>query len=120
LGDAHIRYVIDDQPAHILLPRVHRVFSLVKRWLLATHQGAVSRKHLNAHLEEYTFRLNRRTAMSVGHGFQRRTEGCVRELCRPYWQIVGRISQGVDAPAERVLLAWRYSRFHASRTFAVT
>jgi len=43
-----------------LLPRVHRVISLLKRWLLGTHQGAVSRKHLDYYLDEFTFRFNRR------------------------------------------------------------
>src|SRR5258705_4215310 len=40
-----------------LLPRVHRVASLLKRWLLGTHQGAVSRVHLGYYLDEFTFRF---------------------------------------------------------------
>jgi len=44
-----------------LLPRVHRVVSLLKRWLLGTHQGAVSHAHLDYYLDEFTFRFNRRT-----------------------------------------------------------
>lgn len=92
-GYAHVRLMADkDNKAHVILPRVHRVFSLVKRWLLATHQGAVSRKHLNAYLEEYTFRFNRRKAHNISHSFQRLMEGCMRQKCRPYWQIVGRTS----------------------------
>ena len=43
-----------------MLPRVHRVVSLLKRWLLGTHQGAVSRAHLDYYLDEFTFRFNRR------------------------------------------------------------
>jgi hypothetical protein len=31
-------------PAHVLMPEVHRVASLLKRWLLETHQGAVSQE----------------------------------------------------------------------------
>ena len=42
-----------------LLPRVHLVSSLLKRWLLGTHQGAVSRKHLAYYLDEFTFPFNR-------------------------------------------------------------
>ena len=42
------------------MPRVHRVASLLKRWLLGTHQGAVSEKHLDYYLDEFTFRFNRR------------------------------------------------------------
>jgi transposase-like protein len=48
--------------ASVLLPRVHRIASLVKRWLPGTHQGAVSRDHLDYYLDEFTFRFNRRTS----------------------------------------------------------
>ncbi len=44
-----------------LLPRVHRVASLLKRWLLGTHQGAVGGKYLDDYLDEFTFRFNRST-----------------------------------------------------------
>ncbi|MFH0342374.1 MAG: transposase [Chromatiales bacterium] len=44
--------------ASTLLPRVHRVASLLKRWLLGTHQRAVSRDHLDYYLDEFTFRFN--------------------------------------------------------------
>ena len=44
-----------DSPAE-LLPRVHRVVSLLKRWVLGTHQGAISHAHLDAYLDEFTFR----------------------------------------------------------------
>ncbi len=54
-----------------LLPRVHRVASLLKRWLLGTHQGAVSRKQLEYYLDEFTFRFNRRTSRSRGKLFYR-------------------------------------------------
>ena len=43
-------------------PAIHLVFGLAKRWLLGTHHGAVSDKHLQAYLDEYVFRFNRRTA----------------------------------------------------------
>jgi transposase-like protein len=78
------------EKAHTILPHVHLVFSLVKRWILGTHQGSVSRKHLHAYLEEFTFRFNRRRAKSITHFFQRLAEGLVRERCQPYWKIVGR------------------------------
>ena len=48
------------QSASELLPHVHRVAALLKRWLIGTHQGAVSREHLDYYLDEYTFRFNRR------------------------------------------------------------
>ena len=47
-------------PAHVALPGVHRISSLLKRLLIGTHQGAVSGKHLDYYLDEYTFRFNRR------------------------------------------------------------
>ena len=43
-----------------VMPPVHRVVSLLKRWLLGTHQGAVSHKHLNYYIDQFTFRFNRR------------------------------------------------------------
>jgi transposase-like protein len=59
------------QPAHILLPVVHRVSSLLKRWLLGTHQGAVEADHLAAYLDEFTFRFNRRGSRARGLLFYR-------------------------------------------------
>jgi len=52
-----------------LLPLANRVTSLLKRWLLGTHQGAVS--HLDFYLDEFTFRFNRRTSRSRGKLFYR-------------------------------------------------
>lgn len=63
------------------LPHVHLVISLLKRWLLGTHQGAVSDKHMQAYLEEYTFRFNRRKAAKRGLLFYRLLEGAVK--CSP-------------------------------------
>ena len=54
-----------------LLPRVHRVISLLKRWLLGTHQGAVSFAHLDYYLDEFTFRFNRRRSRGRGKLFFR-------------------------------------------------
>src|SRR5207245_4126957 len=54
------------ESASELLPRVHRVVSLLKRWLMGTHQGAVSHKHVDYYLDEFTFRLHRRKSGSRG------------------------------------------------------
>src|SRR6266702_5527756 len=54
-----------------LLPAVHRVASLAKRWLLSTHQGSVNEAHLPAYLDEFVFRFNRRRARSRGLVFYR-------------------------------------------------
>lgn len=59
------------KPAHASMPGVHRVASLLKRWLLGTHQGAVSSKQLDYYLDEFTFRFNRRTSRSRGLLFYR-------------------------------------------------
>jgi len=64
--------------AHELLPRVHRVASLLKRWLLGTHQGAISNEHLPYYLDEFTFRFNRRTSRARGLLFYRLLEQAVR------------------------------------------
>lgn len=61
----------DRKSASRLLPRVHRVASLLKRWLLGTHQGAVSRAHLPYYLDEFTFRFNRRKSKNRGKLFYR-------------------------------------------------
>ena len=66
-----------DDPAHIAMPGVHRVSSLLKRWLLGTHQGAFTVEHLQSYLEEFTFRFNRRTSTSRGQLFRRLLEQAV-------------------------------------------
>lgn len=65
------------QTASELLPRVHRVISLLKRWLMGTHQGAVSHKHLDYYLDEFTFRFNRRRSTSRGKLFFRLAQQAV-------------------------------------------
>jgi transposase-like protein len=54
-----------------LLPLANRVASLLKRWLLGTHQGAARGSHLDYYLDEFTFRFNRRTSKSRGKLFYR-------------------------------------------------
>ena len=54
-----------------LLPAVHRVASLIKRWLLGTHQGSVDTAHLTSYLNEFVFRFNRRRSRSRGMVFYR-------------------------------------------------
>lgn len=60
-----------------VLPRAHRVISLFKRWLLGTHQGAVSHPYLDYYLDEFTFRFNRRTSNSRGLLFYRLAQQAV-------------------------------------------
>ncbi|MDO8945811.1 MAG: IS1595 family transposase [Desulfocapsaceae bacterium] len=64
-------------PAHVSMPGVHHIASLLKRWILGTHQGSVVPEHLQAYLEEFTFRFNRRTSRSRGLVFRRLFERAV-------------------------------------------
>jgi transposase-like protein len=61
-----------------LLPRVHRIASLLKRWLMGTHQGAISHEHLDYYLDEYVFRFNRRTSHYRGKLFYRLIQQAVQ------------------------------------------
>jgi len=72
-GYTHDRVVVrrGDDPAHVAMPNVHRVASLLKRWLLGTHQGAVQATHLQAYLNEFAFRFNRRRSRARGLLFYR-------------------------------------------------
>jgi len=82
-GYKHTVYVQNKKQAdEKVLPHVHLIISLLKRWLLGTHQGAVSDKHIQAYLEEYTFRFNRRTSAKRGLLFYRLLEGAVN--CAPH------------------------------------
>lgn len=71
-----------------LLPRVHRVASLLKRWLLGTHQGAVSQAHLDYYLDEFTFRFNRRASRHRGKLFFRLVQQAVAVEPVPYRRLV--------------------------------
>ena len=70
-GYGHDRQIQKHQPtdAEHLLPRVHRVISLLKRWLRGTHQGGIAHEPLEDYLNEFTFRFNRRTSASRGKLF---------------------------------------------------
>lgn len=71
-----------------LLPRVHRVVSLLKRWLMGTHHGAVSHEHLDYYLDEFTFRFNRRLARARGLLFYRLLQQAVEVDPVPYARLV--------------------------------
>lgn len=71
-----------------LFPRVHLVLALLKRWLLGTFQGAVSAKHLQAYLDEFTFRLNRRTCRFMTGIFERLVAAIVSARPRSYAAII--------------------------------
>jgi hypothetical protein len=64
LGYVHARTVMlgSKVPAHVSMAGVHRVAALVQRWILGTHHGSVQPEHLDAYLDEFVFRFNRRTS----------------------------------------------------------
>lgn len=84
----------DPARASKLLPRVHRVIALLKRWLLGTHQGAVTGAHLDHYLAEFTFRFNRRKSQHRGNLFRRVLEHAVRISPAPYHTVVHRCGRG--------------------------
>lgn len=77
-----------DASASDLLPRVHKVASLLKRWILGTHQGAISPEHLDGYLDEFTFRFNRRNSKSRGKLFYRLMQNAVAVKPTPYKKII--------------------------------
>ena len=93
-GYTHDRIVMTDgdNAAHVSMPGAHRVASLLKRWLLGTHQGAVSPEHLQAYLNEFTFRFNRRSSRRRGLLFYRLLEQAVAATPITYKQTI----RGVD------------------------
>ena len=90
MGYKHKRTNLSDSgdPAHVVMPGVHRIASLLKRWILGTHQGAVSDKHLAYYLDEYTFRFNRRTSRARGLLFYRLMQQAVEIAPPSYRQLV--------------------------------
>lgn len=80
LGYEHTYFVgqDSDEPAHVNLPGVHMIASLLKRWLTGTLHYAVSQEHLAYYMDEYTFRFNRRAANARGLLFYRLLQQAVR------------------------------------------
>jgi hypothetical protein len=82
-GYLHDRQVQRQTGQH-LLPRVHRVISLLRRWLLGTHQGAIGLEYLDDYLNEFTFRFNRRKSASRGKLFFRLAQLAVQVDPAPF------------------------------------
>lgn len=91
LGFKHIVTNISEtgDPAHVTMPRVHRVASLLDRWWLGIHQGAILPSHLEYYLDEFTFRFNRRKSKARGLLFYRLMEQAVDCTPVPRKMIVG-------------------------------
>ena len=101
-GYKHKRTNLSDSgdPAHVVMPGVHRIASLLKRWILGTHQGAVSDKHLAYYLDEYTFRFNRRTSKARGLLFYRLMQQAVEINPLSYRQLVQKQKPSLRGPGE--------------------
>ena len=86
---AHERQVQRRQPqGEHLMPRVHRVVALLKRWLLGTHQGAIGHEHLDYYLDEFTFRFNRRKSASRGKLLYRLVQQAVQIEPAPFESLI--------------------------------
>ena len=92
--------VISDgsEPAHEVMPRVHTVASLLKRWLLGTHQGGIQHRHLDYYLDEFTFRFNRRRSRARGLLFHRLAQQAVVVGPIPYRIIIGAADSDRQTP----------------------
>lgn len=87
-GYQHRRIVAKTIAENELLPGLHRVASLFKRWLKGTLQGRYDQKHLQRYLDEFVFRFNRRTSHSRGLLFHRLLENSVEKRALQYDEIV--------------------------------
>jgi len=74
--------------AHELLPHVHLVNSLVKRWINGTHQGKISAKHLEYYLDEFAFRFNRKMSTYRGKLFFRLMQHAVTTMPTTFDEII--------------------------------
>jgi len=79
------------EPADQVMPRVHMVASLLKRWLIGTHQGGIQHRHLDYYLDEFTFRFNRRHSQARGLLFHRLAQQAVAIEPMPYRLIIGAV-----------------------------
>ena len=85
---------------------MHRLFSLSKRWLEGTHQGAVEGDHLQSYLDEFIFRFNRRTARQRGLLFLRLLERAVEAKPIRYLDIVANPRPAARPPRPPGPRAW--------------
>lgn len=93
LGYGHLIARSTEEVGDNLLPLANRIASLLKRWLIGTHQGAVRSSYLDYYLDEYTFRFNRRTSGSRGLLFYRLVQQAVDLAPVPAKEIIaGRLA----------------------------
>jgi len=70
------------------LPHIHLAISLINRWILGTYQGHIDEFHLQAYLEEFTFRFNRKTSTHRGLLFYRLVQGSMSTAPHPYEDLI--------------------------------
>ena len=88
-GHVATNLVHEPDPAHVHMPGVHRVASLLKRWIAGTLHYGISTKYLDYYLDEFTFRFNRRTSRSRGLLFYRLLQQAVATDPHPWDTLVG-------------------------------
>jgi hypothetical protein len=88
----HERHIVVSaaEPAHVLLPGVHRVASLLKRWLAGTFHDGQGFAHLDYYLDEFTFRFNRRNSRRRGMLWYRLAQQAVNTDPHPYRDLVAK------------------------------
>ena len=92
-----VNVVRSGDPAHVAMPGVHRVASLLKRWLAGTLHYGNSHAHLDYYLDEFTFRFNRRAAHHRGLLFDRLLQQATHTDPHPYRDLVGGAESELDA-----------------------
>jgi len=88
VGYSHEVVRSSEEVGESLLPHCHRIASLLKRWMMGTHQGAISHQHLDYYLDEFTFRFNRRTSHHRGKLFYRLVQQTLAVEPVPYKDMV--------------------------------
>lgn len=94
-GYRHDPRVVGKMAGHVVLPWIHRVFALMKRWSLGTYHG-LRRKHVNTYLNEFVFRYNRRFYRHVS--FETLLQLAAHNEPASYWDIIKRDNPRKAAP----------------------
>jgi transposase-like protein len=106
-GYVHQRQVkTEQQEAEHVLPRVHLVIGLLKRWMLGMHQGAIGDAYLDGYRNEFTFRFNRRTSASRGKLFYRLAQQAVQIEPVPFAKLVKPQPVGLVASIDSQILLY--------------
>lgn len=108
LGYVHQRTVMlgSDVAAHVSMPSVHRVAALLKRWILGSHDVEVQPAHLDAYLDEFLCRFNRRSSNSRGMLFYRLLQQAVVTSPVTYGDVVKKNTRAVDKIEVRLYCAY--------------